>query len=134
MFIIISWFYRPSLYCIKPLCNLNLFCSIWSIIVNVKFYLNLVICNKWLTTSKCFMLKIWICFIMSLVIKIFLKRKIWSFHVLEIRSFSTANVGCVNLTIFCSYGVHSQCYQIGFLNVFRYNFQKTPKSGPKLKS
>ena len=91
MFIIISWFYRPSLYCIKPLCNLNLFCSIWSIIVNVKFYLNLVICNKWLTTSKCFMLKIWICFIMSLVIKIFLKRKIWSFHVLEIRSFSTAN-------------------------------------------
>ena len=91
MFIMISWFYRPSLYCIKPLCNLNLFCSIWSIIVNVKFYLNLVICNKWLTTSKCFMLKIWICFIMSLVIKIFLKRKIWSFHVLEIRSFSTAN-------------------------------------------
>ena len=33
--------------------------------------------------------------------------------------FSTANVGCVNLTIFCSGGVHSQCYQIGFLKLFR---------------
>ena len=36
---------------------------------------------------------------------------------------STANVGCVNLTVFCSGGVHSQCYQIGFLKVLSKDIQ-----------
>ena len=58
-------------------------------------------------------------FLLALMLKIRHTSKTSTNHVLEIQSYSTADVGCVNLTIFCSDGVHSQCYQISFLNVFR---------------
>ena len=52
----------------------------------------------------------------------FLKFKVFSSQCARLRNlelFSTANVGCVNLMVFCSGGVHSQRYQIGFLKLFR---------------